>query len=260
MECRLILYSPLLELANYHVLGRIFYYVPYFAPLDPGKVMSTFGALSVLVETLNSTGVSLRSNTRAPQGTQVLGSRLTTAALVIQLIAIAVFVLLAAIFHRRCAKANIHVKALSAPLTTMYISMSLILVRCIYRMVEQFGNTTVRLDDPSALIALSPTLRYEWFFYVFEATLMLVNSVLWNVRNPRRHLPKNNHVYLAEDGRTELEGEDKTDGRPLLATVIDPFGIVLRKKKVSRPFGELNSYPDANRRVESGLPVLSQST
>jgi RTA1 like protein len=239
-------YSPLLELANYHVLGRILYYVPHFAPIDPSKVLSIFGALSVVVEALNSIGVSFRANTKATQSHQALGEHLTTAALVLQLVVIAIFVVLATIFHRRCAKANIHTKAVSAPLNTLYISTSLIFIRCIYRLVEQFGNTTVDLDDLDALKALSPVLRHEWFFYVFEATLMLANSVLWNVRSPGRHLPGNYRIYLALDGTTELEGEDKSDNRSLLATLIDPLGLILRKKKDNGPILELNDLPAAD--------------
>lgn len=135
------------------------------------------------------------------------------AALMIQLCLIGIFVLLAATFHRRCAKANIHAKAVSTILITLYISMSLILIRCIDRLVEHLANTTVRLNDLESLKNLSPILRYEWFFYVFEATLMLLNSVLWNVWNPGRYLPRDHRVHLAEDGRTEVEDPRQTHTR-----------------------------------------------
>lgn len=236
----------MLELANYHILGRIFYYVPYFAPLDPGKVMATFGTLSALIETLNSLGVSLRSNPSASPTSQATGSHFTTAALVLQIVVIATFVVLAVLFHRRCSQANMRVKAVSSPLITLYISTVLIFVRCVYRMVEETGNTTVDLDNPEALAALSPALRYEWFFYVFEATLMLINSVLWNVRNPRRYMPGNYRVYLSRDGTTEIEGEDMSDTRPLLVRVFDPFGLIVRKKKTSSPYWELDNCSDVH--------------
>ncbi|KAF2471147.1 putative RTA1 domain protein [Lindgomyces ingoldianus] len=240
---------PLLELANYHILGRILYYVPYLAPLPPGRVLSTFGALIALVETLNALGVSLSANPSSSHSQQELGTRLTIAALAIQLVVIVIFIALAAIFHRRCAKANIHAKAVSTPLITLYMSMLLILIRCIYRLIEHMGNTTVQLDDLQALKNLSPILRYEWFFYIFEAALMLTNSVLWNVRNPGRYLPRNYHVYLAQDGRTEVEGEDQSDDRPLLAKVgsVLTFGFLFRKKIENRPFEELQSFPVSNR-------------
>lgn len=243
--------SPLLELANYHVLGRIFYYVPYMAPLPPGRVLSIFGALMALVEALNALGVALAAKPTSSQSQQTLGRNLIIAALAIQLVVIVIFVLLAALFHRRCAKANIHTKAVSTPLITLYMSMSLILIRCIYRLVEHLGNTTVDIDDLEALKALSPILRYEWFFYVFEATLMLVNSLLWNVWSPGRYLPKDYHIYLARDGRTEIEGEEQSDDRPLLAKAgsVLTFGFLFRNKKEHGAFQELHGYPVADHQA-----------
>ncbi|KPM44171.1 hypothetical protein AK830_g2349 [Neonectria ditissima] len=242
---------PLLELANYHILGRIFYYVPHLTPLAPNRVLSTFGGLMALVETLNALGVSLGSNPTSSDSTQKLGSNLMIAALSIQLGVIVIFVILAAIFHRRCFKANIHARAVSTSLTTLYVSMALILVRCIYRLVEHLGNTTVKLDDTESLKTVSPILRHEWFFYIFEGTLMLANSFLWNIWNPGRYLPGNYLVYLAQDGRTEIQGEEVPDARPLIAKVgsVMTFGALFRKEnKDNRPFEELGDYPGAASR------------
>lgn len=49
---------PLYELANYYMLGRILYYVPYHSPIHPGRVLTTFAAISIVVETLNGMGSS----------------------------------------------------------------------------------------------------------------------------------------------------------------------------------------------------------
>ncbi|KAL9623615.1 MAG: hypothetical protein Q9160_002071 [Pyrenula sp. 1 TL-2023] len=240
---------PLLELANYHILGRILSYVPYLSPLPPNRVLSTFGALMALVETLNALGVSLSSNPSASHTQQVTGGHLTLAALAIQLIVIFIFIALAATFHLRCVKADIRARAVSTPLVILYVSMALILVRCIYRLVEHTGNTTVRLSDPASLTSLSPLLRYEWYFYVFEASLMLINSVLWNVWHPGRYLPKNHCVHLARDGRTEVGGEDEVDKRPLLAKVgsVLTFGVLFGAKKDNRSRHELSDYHLANQ-------------
>ena len=202
-----------------------------------------------LVEALNSIGVSLAANPTSSHSQQELGGHLTIAALAIQLVVIAIFVVLAGIFHRRCAKANIHTKTVSTPLITLYMSMALILVRCIFRLVQHTDNTTVRLDDPESLKALSPLLRYEWFFYLFEATLMLINSVIWNVWNPGRYLPQNHHVYLSRDGRTEIVGGDGRDDRPLWAKFASllTFGLMFRQKRANRTFEELDDYPAAGR-------------
>jgi hypothetical protein len=121
--------------------------------------------------------------------------------------------------------------------------MSLILIRCIYRLVEHLGNATIHIDDPESLAELSPILRYEWYFYVFEATLMLVNSVIWNIWNPGHYLPKNRHIYLAQDGITELEAKVATAGRPWLALLT--MGIFFREKQEYHPSVELNGYSGA---------------
>jgi len=198
-----------------------------------------------LVEALNAIGVALVANPTSSHSTQDLGKHLTIASLAIQLAIIIVFAVLAGIFHRRCVKANIRAKAVSTTMTTLYTSMSLIFIRCIYRLVEHMGNTTVKLKDIEALRSLTPILRYEWFFYVFEATLMFLNSVIWNVWNPGRHLPRG--IYLARDGRTETRGEKILDERSLSAKVgsVVTFGIFFRNKTQSRAFEELRDYPAA---------------
>lgn len=201
----------------------------------------------IVVETLNSVGVALSANRSPDHSSQELGGQITIAALVIQLGVIIAFFVLAAIFHRRCTKANIHGRAISTPLTTLYVSMALILIRCIYRLVEHFGNTTVRVGDTKSLVALSPILRFEWYFYVFEASLMLINSLIWNIWNPGRYLPINHHIYLAPNGKTELEAKVQKAGRPLLSFLT--LGMFFREKQEYHPFLELEGNPNTNTRV-----------
>lgn len=201
----------------------------------------------IVVETLNSLGVALSTNRSPKRNSQEMGSQITVAALAIQLGVIIIFFVLAAIFHHRCAVANIHTRVISTPLTTLYVSMALILIRCIYRLVEHLGNTKVQVDDIESLMALSPILRYEWFFYVFEASLMLINSVIWNIWNPGRYLPINHYVYLARNGKTELEAKVQKAGRPWLALLT--LGMFFREKQEYHPFLELDGNSDATVRV-----------
>ncbi|KAI0472989.1 hypothetical protein GGR56DRAFT_697839 [Xylariaceae sp. FL0804] len=227
--------DPLLELSNYHVLGRLFFYVPHCAPLPPSKVLGTFGGLMGLVETLNALGVSLSSNPSGAPATRSLGSRLTVAALSIQLGVIAAFVCLAAAFHRRCASVVLPTTAVPKLLRVLYASTALILARCVYRLVEHggdAGDADVDIADLAALRRLGPVLRYEGFFYAFEATLMLANSALWNVWHPGPVLPRHKRVHLAPDG-TEVEGPEERDERPLWA----------KEKQAEGRFHELDRCP-----------------
>lgn len=196
-----------------------------------------------LVETLNALGVALTSN--ATSSNQGSGRILILAALSLQVLVIATFVVMAAIFHRRCRRSKIRAKPISILLNTLYVSMALILIRCIYRLVEHSGNTNLELENLRSLRKLTPLLRYEWFFYVFEATLMLINSVLWNIWNPGRYLPYDYHVYLSRDGSTEVRGTDLPDKRSLVEKTISilSFGILFRQKHGNSPFQELDEYP-----------------
>lgn len=175
----------------------------------------------MLVEGLNSAGASLSSNPTAAESTQKSGSNLTIAALSIQVIVIVSFACLAVTFHLNCVKAGQHPEGVKTLMVTLYVSMALIMVRCIYRLVEHTtGGTALDLSNMDALWKLSPVLRYEAYFYVFEATLMLVNSVLWNVLNPGRFFPRNSHVYLAWDGTEVEDGKVVDKQQPLLIKIV----------------------------------------
>ncbi|KAF2014581.1 hypothetical protein BU24DRAFT_423487 [Aaosphaeria arxii CBS 175.79] len=235
---------PLLELANYHILGRIMYYIPYCAPLHPGRVLTTFGALSFFVEILNGVGVAWISRPDAKQSIIDIGHILMKASLFLQCIVIGLFCVIGAIFWRRCARAGVSkVKAVQIPMITLYTSMALIFIRCVYRLVEHFSisSAPTKRDEDFDPMDLSPIVRWEWYFYTFEAALMLSAIVLWNGAHPRLYLPEKYNVYLAQDGKTELLGPGWKEDRPWLVTFCDPFGWFWKPKKTEqRPFWEEN--------------------
>ena len=161
------------------------------------------------VEVFNGIGVAFSSN---PAGNeQGVGRVLVLLSLAIQICVIASFVVITGIFWRRCAKAGIHNQAVPKLLLVLYLSMAFIFIRCIYRLVEHVGNTAIDLSDPQELATLSPLERYEWFFYVFEGATMLANSLLWNVFNPGRFLPRTINTWIGEDG-TEVGGPEPVRG------------------------------------------------
>ncbi|KAL4797773.1 hypothetical protein BDV19DRAFT_386809 [Aspergillus venezuelensis] len=222
---------PLLELANYHILARVFYYIPYLAPLPPARVLSTFGGLMILVEFLNALGVSLSSNPSSSSTQQNIGSNMTIAALSLQVVVIVTFGILAGLFQYKLQKSRISSRKVTIPLRTLYASMGMILVRCIYRLIEHAGHTTIDINDMEVLRGLTPVLRYEWFFYVFEASLMLVNMVVWNIWHAGRFLPRGHLVYLGRDS-VEAVAEEGKDERSLGKKVghVLSFGVLFRKK------------------------------
>ena len=54
---------------------------------------------------------------------------------------------------------------------------------------------------------------------------MIINSFLLNFRHPMRFIPRDNTIYLAEDGVTEIKGPGYLVKRPFLVTFFDPFDI-----------------------------------
>ena len=55
---------------------------------------------------------------------------------------------------------------------------------------------------------------------------MLLNTYLMNVYPPAEYLPADHKIYLATDGKTELEGPGAVDKRHFLLTLFDPFDVV----------------------------------
>ena len=217
---------PIYELANYVILGRILYYVPYHSPIHPGRVLTTFGGISAVVEALNINGASYSSNASLTESQQNIGRDLIKAALILQLCVLLSFVLLAAYFHRKCYKANLLPDNLKAVLITLYCSSTLITIRTVYRTVEYFSIAKIRVTPGFDPMTISPIIRYEWFFWVFEALLMIINSFLLNARHPAMFLPRSNKIYLAQDGVTEIEGPGYEIKRNFLWTLVDPFNLV----------------------------------
>ncbi|KAF7544251.1 hypothetical protein G7Z17_g10107 [Cylindrodendrum hubeiense] len=246
---------PLLELQNYHILGRILYYVPYHSPIHPGRVLTTFGFVSGIIEALNGWGASYSANQSLTDSEIETGHALIKTSLILQIVVAVLFIALTMMFHRKCMASGIKNDHLSSSLLTLYISIALILARTIFRLVEYFGVANLRIGPGFDPMSMSPIIRYEWFFYVFESSIMLINVVMFNVRHPRRYLPKSNRIYLAQDGVTEVEGPGFKDPRPFWLTLVDPFDIrgIMSGQLKQDKFWETHDQgiPDSRERVKS---------
>lgn len=173
----------------------------------------------MIVETLNSLGVAFTSNPKSSQAET--GKVLILAAIGVQICLIFTFYCLVGIFHWRCNKNDVRAKPIPTLPFVMYASMSLILIRSIFRMVQHAGNSNVDIANPEGLKSLSPLLRYEWYVYVFEGVTMLANSLLWNVWHAGRYLPQTKNIFMGEDGRTEMMwDEENPDGQLTVAMAL----------------------------------------
>jgi hypothetical protein len=215
-------HRPINELANFHILGRLFYYVPYCAPIHPGRTLTTFGALQAVVEALNGIGIAWFSNRTLSSDFLKVGGALLKAALIIQLFVVLAFAGLLSVFYYRCRQANVLSRKVFAPVCILYTSTFFIFVRCVFRTVEIFVVYS-DVNTSAVEVSTAPLLRYEWYFLVFEASPMFVATVIWNIFHPGRYLPHLHRVYLARDGATELKGPGWTDNRSQWKTFVDPF-------------------------------------
>ena len=204
---------PVYALINYFILSRVLYYIPYLAPLHPGRVATTFIGLDAVCEILIGQGAWRMANSDLTDHERKIGSNLVTASLCLQAALFGAFGLLAAQFHRRANKAGVLTKDLRIVLRVLYVSAAIVTIRCIYRLVEYIEGWD------------SDVYKNEVFFWIFEAAIMFINTTLLNVWHPGKRLPKSNSVFLDRDGKTERKGPGWADDRPWIVTVFDPFDL-----------------------------------
>jgi hypothetical protein len=219
----LIIFRPVYEGANYFILGRMLYYIPYHSPIHPGRVFTTFVAVGVAIEAITANGaVRVAGGDSTPSSVRT-GKALLKAALILQIALMVAFMALAGRFHHNCSKGRVLNHKIKRTLIVLYTSSTLITIRTIYRTVEYF--TAASLNTYTDIQHISPVLKQEWFFWFFEAVFMYSNTTLLNVFHPMQALPRSNKIYLAEDGVTEIEGPGYDDPRPWFVTLVDPFDI-----------------------------------
>jgi hypothetical protein len=221
------------ELSNYIVLSRLLHYIPHLSPLHPARIISTFAGISVIVEALTANGAQRAVNSSSSPSEIAAGKALLKAALIVQLFVLALFVTVAGRFHYNCSKAGMLTtegdtrRRILGVLLTLYVSSTLIGTRTIYRTVEYFATAAIRAPQAGEVYdvnSISPVIRYEWFFYVFEVTLMFTNTMMLNFRHPGKYLPRTITTYLGED-RVEREGCKFKDPRSIMVQILDPFDI-----------------------------------
>ncbi|KAH7073486.1 RTA1 like protein-domain-containing protein [Paraphoma chrysanthemicola] len=204
---------PVYALINYFILGRMLYYIPYLAPLHPGRVATTFVGLDGVCEILIGNGAWRMANSSLTDKQRQVGSNMVTASLCLQAALFGAFGLMAALFHRNAKRAGVLKRDLKIVLYVMYVSATIVTIRCIYRLVEYIEGWE------------SPIYQNEVYFWIFEATIMFVNTALLNLFHPGKRLPRSNSVFLSRDGVTERRGPGWADDRPWLVTVFDPFDL-----------------------------------
>ncbi|KAF2150269.1 hypothetical protein K461DRAFT_281510 [Myriangium duriaei CBS 260.36] len=248
---------PAFGAAETFILGRLMAYLPYHAPLHPGRVVTTFILLSAMVEGISAAGGSRISASKNDKSLLPTGVNLLNAALLLQCCVELFFLFLTTQLHRNARKTGTlphHVKVM---LGALYTTSTMILVRCIFRVVQGFQIKTCILGGTCGL-----AITQEALFWVFEVANITLFVTAWVVFPPGKYLPHTDKVFLDKsDGKTERMGPgfSSEDSRPWIVTVFDPFNIYGKIKGTDKdttmiPFWEENyqvyetDKADKNRR------------
>jgi hypothetical protein len=146
-----------------------------------------------------------------------------------QLVLMVAFASITIKFHWNCVRAKAGNASLMTVIYVLYVSTALIFARSVFRTVENFE--TLKSNPDATLIT------HEAYFWIFEASLMIINSYMLNIFHPGRYLPRSMKTYLAKDGVTEIEGPGWVDHRNFLLTLFDPFdlsGLIRGRDKETR--------------------------
>jgi hypothetical protein len=185
--------------------------------------------------TLICVGAPQAVNTNSTPGQITSGITILKAALILQAILMVFLVTVAIGWHWKCSgDTNLILnnegrtkRDLKRVIYTLYLSCGLIVCCNIFRMVEYFEYSSFITPTSGPFLdasSVSPIVRYEWLFWVFDAAALLCNSLLWNVMHIAKELPKDERVYLADDG-TEKQGLIIGDPRSGWGKIFDPFDL-----------------------------------
>lgn len=211
------------------VLGRSLHYIPHLSPIHPDRTLTLFLALSAVVEALTANGAA-RAIRADDEDDVKTGQALLKTALILQLAVMGVQLALGGRYHNRGRKTGILKNNTGSAdiqnvLMTLYLSCFLITVRTIFRTVEYFLISDFHPGPGTPESDVSVLVRYEWWFWFFEATLMFLNSSLLNWRHPGKYLPVNRKAYLDMQG-VEKDGLEFGDHRPVWRKIVDPLDLV----------------------------------
>lgn len=240
----IILGPPLYSASEYFILGRLMEYLPYHAPMHPGRVLSTFVILSAAVESLTASGAASSAGNDSTLRKRATGLNLVKAALILQAVVEIGFFSLVATLEVRCRRTGRLPRHVRIVCAVLYVTSLMMLLRCIVRAVEGFEQGACDPTSPSYTGYCGVVPTHEWFLWVFEVANITLFVAALAFFPPGRYLPRDKKVYLDPvDGRTERVGPGfaKADKRPLLTTVLDPFdlnGIFTGKGRSVQPFWE----------------------
>ncbi|OJJ50391.1 hypothetical protein ASPZODRAFT_149721 [Penicilliopsis zonata CBS 506.65] len=226
---------PIYSAMAYNAIGRLLNYLPMHSPLNPNRVSFLFIYLGAAVEGLTGAGASTMATALPDISSFENGGKLVKAALILQATVEVWLVVLLWVVNRRCARAGMLPHNVRMLFVTLYGTSTLVLIRCVFRVVQSFAEISAVACSPSCS---SPVLEHEWYLYVFEAAPMAVFTLWLNLLHPGKYLPREKRVYLDFDGKTERLGPGWIDNRSQWQTFMDPLDLegTLKGKPAHEPY------------------------
>ena len=208
---------PIYAAVEYNILGRLMDYLPMHALLNPRMVKYCFIYLGALVEALTAAGASqLATNDPGTDKFKSAGKLLAVSTVLQGAIEIP-FMAMVALLHHRCSKSGMLSKNVKIVCFSLYGCSILILLRSIFRAVENFSMYG------KDCIYCGNITKKEWYMYALEAAPMVLFTFWMNVMHTGRFLPAHRNRYLDTDGKTERLGPGWIDERSGVEIAIDPF-------------------------------------
>ncbi|OAA67976.1 RTA-like protein [Niveomyces insectorum RCEF 264] len=192
----LLVAPPLFAASLYMLLGRIIVAVDggdAYSLIKRRWLTKVFVASDVVCFLVQLGGAGLMASSQS--ATSTTGSRIVLAGLLVQIVVFALFVVVAGVFHRRCLRAEMALRAQDTAqpppwrrfLGVLYVASGLVLARNIVRVAEF-------VEGFNGYIVL-----HEVFLYVFDAVPMLAAMGVLNVWHPAR-LANDGNVNKADGG------------------------------------------------------------
>ncbi|KAJ5125662.1 hypothetical protein N7526_007839 [Penicillium atrosanguineum] len=201
----LLLVAPSLFAASiYMILGRVIRLLngASNSPIRPSWLTKIFVTGDVVSFLMQSGGGGILATAKS-ESSMKTGNNVIIGGLIVQVISFSIFITVSVIFHRRMLASPMHMEVKShipwsRYMAVLYIGSALILIRSAYRVVEYVQGSTGYLQSK------------EPFVYIFDASLMLLCCILFNVFHPSKLLSKSiqNH-----EEREDLEMMNDTGYR-----------------------------------------------
>ncbi|PYH85415.1 RTA1 like protein [Aspergillus uvarum CBS 121591] len=198
-ELLLLLAPSLFSASIYMLLGRIIRLVhgDSHSLIRPNWLTKIFVTGDVLSFFIQSGGGGMMASAKSASSVS-LGNRIIVIGLIVQLVFFGFFILVSMVFHRRMTASPTPTSlSISNPpwytyMRVLYAASILIMVRSIYRVVEYVQGTTGVLQ------------QHEIYLYIFDAVLMLLVCLLFNILHPSRILSKRQPYGKMESDQIEM--------------------------------------------------------